>query len=106
MSKQIAWAVVVGIAIGQLGWIDPLFIPLVVAGPIITGAVAATRRIPLGAVVACWGAAGLTMLVEDWIVNHEDVAFHAVLTVVMGTLAAASWTTTAWVGRRREQATT
>jgi hypothetical protein len=105
MSKQLAYAAIAGIAIAQLGWIDPLFIPLVLAGPIITGAVAATRGIRLPLVAVAWAAAGITMLVEDWVINHEDVAFHAALTVVMAALAAAAWTITARLGRRRANAT-
>ncbi|HZR96487.1 MAG TPA: hypothetical protein VFA56_12385 [Gaiellaceae bacterium] len=31
------------------------------------------------------------MILSDWLVNHEDVAFHAALTVVMPALAAATW---------------
>lgn len=105
MSKQLAYAALAGIAIAQLGWIDPLFIPLVLAGPIITGAVAATRGIRLTSVAVAWAAVGITMLVEDWVINHEDVAFHAVVSVVMATLAALAWTITARLGRRRADAT-
>jgi hypothetical protein len=100
MSRQLAYAAIAGIAIAQLGWIDPLFVPLALAGPIITGAVAATRGIRLPLVAVAWVAAGITMLVEDWAVNHEDVAFHAVLTVVMTALATAAWMITARLGRR------
>jgi hypothetical protein len=104
MSRQLAYAGLAGVAIGQLAWIDPLFVPLIVAGPIITGALAATRGIRLRFVIAAWAAAGITMLVEDWVVNHEDVAFHAGLTVVMAALTAAAWVTTARIGRHRVRA--
>ena len=96
MNKQLALAVLTGFAVGQLGWFDPIFIPLVLAGPLAVGAFAATRRIALRLVVVLWVAAGLTMLASDWVVNHEDVAFHAVVTVAMAGLAFAGW----WIGSR------
>ena len=96
MNRQLAFAVVTGFAIGQLGWVDPIFIPLVLAGPLAVGAFAATRGVPLRLVVVLWVAAGLTMLVSDWIVHHEDVVFHAAVTVLMAGLASAGW----WIGNR------
>ena len=96
MNKQIVVAIVVGFAIGQLGWVDPVFIPLVLAGPVAVGAFAAARGIPLIPVVVLWVTAGLTMLVSDWVVNREDVAFHAVVTVLMSLLASGGW----WIGDR------
>jgi hypothetical protein len=85
-----------GFAIGQLGWIDPIFIPLVLAGPLAVGAFAAVRGLALRPVVVVWVVAGLTMLVSDWVVNHEDVAFHAIVTVLMAALASVGW----WMGSR------
>jgi hypothetical protein len=38
-----------------------------------------------------WFSAGINMLWTDWVVNREDVAFHAVLAVVMALLASAGW---------------
>ena len=102
MSKQLAYVVLAGFVIGALAWIDPIFIPLVLAGPIITGAVAASRGIRLAWVVLAWAIAGVSMILSDWIVNHEDVFFHAALTVVMPALAAAAWAgTSRLTGRRR-----
>ena len=89
VKRQLALSIVAGAAIGQLGWFDPLFIPLVLAGPLVTGAVAGSRRLPLAPVAATWFFAGVAMLVGDRLVNHEDVAFHAVLAVVMAGLATA-----------------
>jgi hypothetical protein len=37
---------------------------------------------------ASWAASALCWLVLDWIINHEDVAFHAVLALVMAGLVA------------------
>jgi hypothetical protein len=101
MSRQLASAVLVGLAIGALAWIDPIFVPLVLAGPIVTGALAASRGIRLSSVALAWAVAGVSMVVSDWIVNHEDVAFHAVLTVVMSALAAGAWALTSRVAGRR-----
>ena len=41
---QLVVAIAVGQVVGLLGYIDPLFIPLVLAGPLVTGAVAARPR--------------------------------------------------------------
>jgi hypothetical protein len=46
--------------------------------------------------VVVWVVAGFTMLVSDWVVNHEDVAFHAIVTVLMAALASVGW----WMGSR------
>ena len=88
-------------AVGDLGYEKPTpvqeqAIPLVLAGPLAVGAFASARGFPLLAVVLLWIAAGLTMLVSDWVVNHEDVAFHAVVTVLMAMLATGGW----WIGSR------
>ncbi len=71
------------------------------AGPIVAGAVAASRGIRLAPVAVAWVAVGITMFVEDWVVNNEDRVFHAVLTVVMVGLAAAAWGVTFRIGSRR-----
>lgn len=74
-------------AVAQLGWIDPLFIPLVLAGPLITGAVLAHRRVAYTWVATLWASTGLAMAASDWLVNHEDVGFHLALAVIMPLLA-------------------
>ena len=101
MSKQPAITAGAGLAIGALAWIDPIFIPLVLAGPIVTGAVAASRSVRLAWVGFAWAIAGISMILSDWLVNHEDVLFHAALTVVMPALAAAAWAATRRLGSRR-----
>lgn len=103
MRSPLVLSLVAGVAIGQLGWIDALFIPLVLAGPLATGAVAAARHVALRWIALTWLAAGITMLVGDEIVNHEDVLFHGVLSVVMAGLAAAGWSTVVLLtrGKRR-----
>lgn len=101
MTKQLAVSVGVGLVIGGLAWIDPLFVPLVLAGPLISGAVGGLRRLPLQYLTLTWLVAGLSMLISDWVANHEDKAFHALLTAVMVGLASFGWVIGAQIERRR-----
>ena len=50
LTSRVLYAALLGQLVAQLGWIDPLFIPLVLAGPLVTGAVLAyrARQLPLG----------------------------------------------------------
>lgn len=102
MSRPLVLAILAGLAIGQLAWIDQLFIPLALAGPIVTGAIARVRAIALRWVALAWAIAGISMLVGDWIANNEDRAFHAVLTVIMVALSSAGWAAAARLTRRRD----
>jgi len=72
-------------------YVDALFFPVVLAGPPIVGAVAASIGLSRAPVVAFWVGYGLTMLVFDWVVNQEDQVFHLVLTVAMALLALAGY---------------
>jgi hypothetical protein len=92
-----------GLALSALAWIDPLFIPLVIAGPPISGALAASRGIPYHWPALAWTVAGIGMLVSDWLINQEDVAFHAALTVLMAAFAALGAAVTAGIRRRRRR---
>jgi hypothetical protein len=83
--------VVAGLVVSALFWIDPLFIPLALLGPIVTGALAAWTGRVLRLVVLMWVVAGIGAVVSDYVVNQEDVIFHLVLTVVMAGLAAGAW---------------
>src|SRR4051812_32530064 len=87
VTSSLIAAAVVGQVVGLLGWIDPLLIPLVLLGPIITGAVWAARRMPFASAAVMWCSAGINMAWTDWVVNHEDVAFHLALSVIMPLLA-------------------
>ena len=60
----------------------PLFM---LVAPIATGIVLG-RRWRLGA--ASWFCAAMVWLVSDWAINHEDVAFHAVVGVMCAALVA------------------
>jgi len=86
LSSLVA-AAVIGQLVGQLGWIDPLFIPLVLVGPLVSGAIAASRDVRLAWVAVLWVSAGLAMTWSDWVVNREDVSFHLALSVIMPLLA-------------------
>ena len=95
-------ALVVGLCISALFWIDPLFIPLVLLGPAITGFLAGVRRLPLSSIALVWLVAGLGAVISDWLVNRSDVVFHMVLTAFVVGLAAGAWTLA--VKLRRSQA--
>ena len=107
MSRLLATlpgAAVLGHLLGLLGWIDALFFPMLLAFPLVVGAVAASRGLR-----AAWPAvlnlsAGLCLLWTDWVVNREDVAFHAVAAVFTALLSLAGWgaVTLATRSRRRE----
>ena len=101
MTKPLSLSIIAGIVIGALAWIDPLFIPLVLAGPLITGAIAASRGVALRWVNTTWAIAGISMFASDWIVNNEDQVFHAALTGIMVVLASIGWLAATRLGRRR-----
>lgn len=101
MRNKILIALLLGQFVGLLGWVDAIYIPFVLAGPPIVGAIAAARGIPVAPVMVLWASAGLNMLWVDWLVNREDVVFHAVLAVVMAVLAAFGWGVVALVNRFR-----
>ena len=101
---QIIVAAILGQLVGLLGWIDMLFFPLLLAAPLITGAIAAARGISLAAVAVLWFSAGLNMLWTDWVVNREDVLFHGVVSVLMPLLAALGYGAVRLFSRRRTPA--
>jgi hypothetical protein len=80
---------------------DPLFVLLVLIGPVAHGGVEGWRGMPWRWVVGVWLGAGLLMTVADWIVNREDVAFHLVLALVMALLAIGAWVGAHEIARRR-----
>jgi hypothetical protein len=67
---------------------DEGFFAIALLGPIGTGIVIGLMRGDTRLAAATWAATGLFWLVLDWIVNHEDVAFHAVFALVMAGLVA------------------
>lgn len=98
---RLVTAAAIGQVVGLLGWIEPLFFPLLLAAPIVTGALAGSKGVPYRLVAVLWASAGICMLWTDWLVNREDVAFHLATSIVMPLLAGLGWLTTSWFSRRR-----
>ena len=99
---QLVVAIAVGQVVGLLGYIDPLFFPLVLAGPLIVGRCCGrprhldeSRRRGLGQCRPQHDRHGLGAL-------REDVVFHLVLTVVMSLLAMAGHAAVRLIASRRE----
>jgi hypothetical protein len=65
---------------------DEWFFAIVLLGPIAHGIAVGVRHGDTRLAAATWAACGLFWLVLDWIINREDVAFHAVLALVMAGL--------------------
>jgi hypothetical protein len=67
---------------------DEGFFAIALLGPIASGIVVGLMRGDTRLAAATWAGTGLFWLVLDWIVHQEDVAFHAVLALVMAGLVA------------------
>jgi hypothetical protein len=104
-QRQWVTAVLLGLIVTALFWIDPLFIPLALLGPLLVGAIAGVRGEPWPWVAVVWTVAGLGAVVSDFVINQEDVGFHIVLTVIMVGLALLAWWAARAVRSRREAAT-
>jgi hypothetical protein len=96
MSNRAIKVSLAAIAIGALAWIDPLFIPLVTLGPLVSGLAAGAYGVDSRTAALPWFLGGLLMLVSDFAINNEDVAFHAMLAVFAAAVAAGA----AALGRR------
>ena len=103
-TSSLLAAAVVGQLVGLLGWIDPLLIPLVLLGPVFTGAIWAARQMSYVWVAVVWCSAGINMAWTDWVVNHEDVVFHLALSVIMPILAGLGFGVVKLAGRGRRTA--
>lgn len=86
-SSLLAAAVIGHVVVGGLGWVDPLHFPLILLGPIVTGAIAAARGIDFTWIAVFWFSGGIALLWTDWVVNNEDQVFHLAVAVVMTFLA-------------------
>lgn len=91
LTKSLVAAAVLGQLVGPLGYLEMLFIPLVLAAPVLTGAIAASRRISYTWMAVLWASAGINMAWMDWVISQEDVVFHLALSVVMPLLAGVGW---------------
>jgi len=69
---------------------DEGFFAIALLGPIATGILVGLLRGDTRLAAATWAGTGLFWLVLDWIIHQEDVAFHAVLALVMAGLVALS----------------
>lgn len=101
VTSSLIAAAIVGQVLGLLGWIDPLFIPLALLGPVITGAVAAARQISYPWIAVLWCSAGINMTWTEGVINREDVVFHLALTAIMPLLAGAGFGVVKMVSRIR-----
>lgn len=104
ITTSLVAAAVIGQFVGLLGWIDPLLFPLILLGPVVTGAVAVARRMSYTWIAVLWASAGINMLVTDGIINNEDYAFHAGATVVMVLLAGFGYGVASLATRSRQPA--
>jgi hypothetical protein len=93
-SREWSTAVVLGLVVSALLWIDPIFIPLALAGPLVWGAFAGAQKLSSLWPLAVSAVAGLGALVSDYVINQEDVAFHLALTFTMCALAWSAWSIT------------
>jgi hypothetical protein len=91
VNRNWIYALAGAVAIGALAWVDPIFIPLVLVGPVVTGFVVGWRGGAWRYPAAAWFLGGVAMLVSDAVVNHEDKGFHAALSVVMVVLVSVAW---------------
>ena len=107
IRTQVLLAVAAGtLLLVPTAFVDSLFFPVVLAGPPIAGALAASIGLSRAPLVAFWVGFGLGMLVFDWVVNQEDQVFHLVVTVVMTLLALAGYGVVRAMGRARGAETT
>jgi hypothetical protein len=73
-------------AISALAWIDPVYVPLITLGPILSGLAAGAAGAEARVVALTWFAAGVIVLLTDLAINHEDVAFHLVVACLTAAL--------------------
>lgn len=73
--RDVAVAVIGGLLVGLLFWIDPLYFPLVLLGLLLSGFFVGWRGAGWRPLALAWAVAGVFALVSDWIVNNEDKLF-------------------------------
>lgn len=87
VTTNLLAAAAIGQAVGLLGWIDPLFLPLVLVGPLVTGALTAAKGVSYGWIAVLWFSVGINMLWTDWAINGEDQLFHLAVALITPLLA-------------------
>lgn len=82
---------IAAVALGQLlfavALIDPLFIPLILLGPLVSGAVAAARGVSYAWIAMVWVSLGLATLWVGLVFIGDDHMFHLAITGIMPLLA-------------------
>jgi hypothetical protein len=105
-TRALAYVLVGGAVVAALAWIDPLFVPLVLVGPLLHGSIEGWRATSWLWVAGVWLVGGLLMTISDLIVNQEDVVFHLVLGVVTALIALGAWAAANALARRVEGGST
>jgi hypothetical protein len=100
ITSNVAYAVLLGQLVSLIGWIGPLFFTLVLAGPLLSGAILSYRGAGYAWVATLWASAGCGMAWMDWVINREDVVFHLALAVIMPLLAGIAWVAVRLTQRR------
>ena len=91
IRRQWLTAIALGVIVTALFWIDPIFIPLALAGPFVWGGFAGAQKLPWQWPVTVSLVAGLGAVVSDFVINHEDVAFHLALTFTLVAIGWSGW---------------
>ena len=84
-------AVVLGLIVTALFWLEPIFIPLALFGPVAWGGFAGSQKLPWQWPLTVSLVAGLGAVVSDSVINPEDVAFHIATTFTLCALAWSAW---------------
>ena len=84
-------AVVLGLIVTALFWIDSILIPLAFTGPLVWGGFAGSQKLPWQWPLTVSLVAGLAAVVTDFVINHEGVGFHLALTFTLCALAWSAW---------------
>ena len=90
-QRQWLTAVALGLIVTALFWIDPIFIPLALAGPLVWGSFAGSQKLPSKWPLTVSLVAGLGAVISDFVINHEDVVFHLAMTFTLCALAWSAW---------------
>lgn len=86
LHVTLAAAAIIALVFSPAG--DQGFFAIVFAGPIVTGIAARLLEVPWKLAAAPWAISGIFFFAYDGVINNEDMAFHAVLTLMMIALVA------------------